>query len=1007
MRRLLLLIGVLLLRQCLLAQVYNVTRYSTDDGLVQSQVMALVQDRWGYLWLGTHRGACKFDGRQFQAFGTDEGLTSSFLGAMAEDPQGGIWMATDDGLSHWSGQAFTNYGRSEGLPDNDVQSLRFDRKGQLWLGTRAHGVACYREGRFEATPLTCPDSADQASVQALLEDRQGRLWVGTLGGLLLSDPDKAHLERLPLPQAPPKTEVQALLEDRQGRIWVGTTQGVWVYETAGGFTYHPLQSPNLPSRAVYCLVEDRDGHIWLGTGNGLIRHQEGEFLPLARGDRLLDYRMASACMDYEGSLWFGTDGGGVRKITEGIFQSYGMKDKLSSNLAKSFLEDAQGRIWISTKDRGINLFQNGQVVAQYTTQNGLGGDDICASYVDQAGHFWFASYNGTLTRYAEGRFTVFDRSDGLVCNAVYGGIEDAQGHHYVCTDNGIFRREERGGFTAFLDRSNGLIDNTVYSMLVDRHQRLWIGTSAGLMVGRRDSLVPFAQSELVGNNVITLLEDPMGRVWVGSSVGLTCFTNGRPERLHISGAPGAHTVVGLVMEGRRFLWIGTENGAYRLSLESYQPGQRPALEHYTQKDGLPSLECNANAAFQDSRGDIWLGTAEGAIHRPVGTERRESEVQPRIYITQVRAVTEAPWTSQGYDLDAMGLPEQLDLPYTENRMDFTYIGISLRSPHQVEYRFMMEGVDQGWLRPTRQTSVFYPNLDPGSYTFKVMAKKESELWDETNYASFAFIIRPPFWQRWWFVSLMSLLLIGGGYGIYHIYAQRRRQHREQLRLQNAAEKLQLEHQALYAMMNPHFTFNALQSIQYFIHRQDKKAANKFLSSFAKLVRKNLESTRVDFISLSEEVERLKLYLSLEKMRFPEKFDYEVSIDYGSDLGEVQLPPMLLQPFVENSIKHGVMSLEENGLIRIDISQVDEDYLRILVQDNGIGIEASKARRANRPNDHVSKGMQITKDRLALFARITGKQYSLDIHETHDEAGQVNGTLVEIVLPIRQEEILTG
>lgn len=1006
MRSLLLLVLLTWLARPLIhAQVYNVTRYSTDDGLVQSQVMAVLQDRWGYLWLGTHRGAAKFDGKQFYAVGTEEGLSSTFLADLAEDPHGGIWMATDNGLSYWDGKAFTNFHRSNGLPDNDIQCLRFDRDSNLWIGTQSQGVARYRQGRFDQ-PLRQADT--NASVQTLLEDDQGRLWVGTLDGLRYSDPDKQRLTPLALPAAPPKTEVHDLLQDRQGRIWIGTNHGVWVYQGEQGFAYHPLDQPSLPSRAVYCMAEDRDGQIWLGTGNGLIRHHQGTFTPLQRGDRMLAYRMTSAGIDYEGSLWFGTDGGGVRKITEGIFQSYGMKDKLSSNLAKSFLQDARGRIWISTKDRGINLFDRGRIVGQYTAQNGLGGDDICSSYEDQAGYFWFASYNGTLTRYANGRFTVFDQEDGLACNAVYWVTQGPQGTLYACADNGIFRwDEEDKAFAPFLNRERGLIDNTVYNLLIDRKNRFWIGTSAGLMVGRSDSLISYLSSEVVGNNVITLLEDPIGRIWVGSSVGLTCFSGGQPEQVRISGAPGAHTVVGLVMEGTHYLWIGTENGAYRLELESYQPGKRPRFEHYTQKDGLPSLECNANAAFSDRQGDIWLGTAEGAIHRPAGTERRENEIQPRVYITQVRAVADQSWTAMGYPVNPFGLPKNPVLPYTENRLDFTYIGISLRSPQQVEYRFMMEGVDKNWLRPTRQTSVFYPNLDPGQYTFKVMAKKESEPWDNDNYASFSFVIRPPFWRTWWFITLMSLLVLGVGYGIYQSYAQRRARRREQFRLQNAAEKLQLEHQALYAMMNPHFTFNALQSIQYFIHRQDRKSANKFLSSFAKLVRKNLESTKVDFISLSEEVERLKLYLSLEKMRFPEKFDYEVALDYGSDLGEVQLPPMLLQPFVENSIKHGIMPRESNGLIRIDISQVDQDYLRILVEDNGIGLSASQARRANRPNDHVSKGMQITKDRLALFARITGKQYSLDIRELRNPAGEVSGTMVEIVLPIRQEVMLGG
>ncbi|MEO0585998.1 MAG: histidine kinase, partial [Bacteroidota bacterium] len=152
---------------------------------------------------------------------------------------------------------------------------------------------------------------------------------------------------------------------------------------------------------------------------------------------------------------------------------------------------------------------------------------------------------------------------------------------------------------------------------------------------------------------------------------------------------------------------------------------------------------------------------------------------------------------------------------------------------------------------------------------------------------------------WWFILILVSFVIGSGYTLYLTISTRRRQLREEQRIRNKAEKLQLEHQALYAMMNPHFTFNALQSIQNFIQRNDKKSAHKFLASFAKLVRKNLDSTQVDFISLCEELDRLKLYLALEKMRFPETFDYGFDLDPALDRSSTPIPPMLLPPFVDN------------------------------------------------------------------------------------------------------------
>jgi len=982
-----------------LAQVYNITRYSTDDGLVQSQVMAMTQDRWGYLWMGTHRGIARFDGRKFEEFGTELGLASTFVSALAEAPQGGIWVGTDNGLSYYNGHKFTNLSWSTAFPSPGIRSLMLDRDSTLWIGTESGHLGILRDSLIELAPLQLDQPGSKGSIDALLTDSKGRVWIGTSRGLYLAQKTAAKLVQASY--LGENTEIHALTEDPTGQIWVGTNSGVVRYD-GDVYSHHDLSAADVPDRSVYCLVAD-ERQVWLGTGNGLIRYDGKEWLPLKSGDRSLAYRMASAIFDSEGNIWFGTDGGGARKITEGIFDSYGMAEDLSSNLAKSFLEDELGRIWISTKDRGINVLDAGKIVAQYTTSNGLGGDDIVTSFEDSKGQFWFTSYNGTLTRYANGQFKAFDREDGLNCNGVFAVSESPNGRLFIGTDNGIYSFDGNR-FKQEYTSEDGLPDNTVYALHFDGKQQLWMGTSAGLAIANSEEVVSFEPDQTIGNNVITLIEDNEGRIWVGSSVGLTCFEENKPSYVRISGASGAHTVVALVIEDGTFLWVGTENGAYRLDLTKYESGKRNKFAHFTQKDGLPSLECNANAAFQDSQGDIWIGTAEGAIYRPAGTVTEDRGRSPRVYITGLKALSDEPWTAFGYELNAFGLPTELSLPYTENRAEFTYIGISLRSPQQVEYRFMLEGVDDDWGRPTRQTSVVYSNLDPGSYTFRVSAKRESEPWNLTQYATYSFEIEPPFWQTWWFLLFMLIVLSGIGYSIYYNISTRRRRQREQLRLQNAAEKLQLEHQALYAMMNPHFTFNALQSIQFFIHRQDKKAANKFLSSFAKLVRKNLESTKVDFISLGEEVDRLKIYLSLEKMRFPEKFDYEVVVSPDVDLAETQLPPMLLQPFVENSIKHGIMPLDSDGLIEVVITQKDVDYLQILIKDNGIGVEASKRRKANRPNDHVSKGMQITKDRLALFARISRKKYSLDIREVIDDAGTVEGTLVEMILPVRQEVI---
>ena len=974
------------------SQVYNLTRYSTDDGLAQSQVRSMLQDQKGYLWLGTRGGISRFDGREFTNFTSqrNQGLVGDFITALYEDQEGDIWIGSERGLSKFDGRSFSNFMEVQGLIDDNVLSITSDGGGNLWIGQEG-GVVIYDGESFKAKLLE-----KQASVNCLQYDSSNnQIWIGTNLGLYVCDADSMNFaEHSPFLA---NVTIYHLLKDQSGKLWVGTDEGIYVYQDNNQFT-HYTTADGLTHNTVYTLGEDHHGHIWAGMSRGVAYYGENGWTELRFNRRSLP-NVRSLLIDIEGNIWLGLDGGGIRKLTGGVFQTYNVDNGLSSNIAKSFLEDDEGQIWLSTYDNGLNIYRDENFTP--IEAKGMAGNDISYSFKDTKGQLWFATYSHGLSKYSNGRFKTYFTAQGLKSDSVYCVTEDYQGRIWVGTEHGISIFDGKSFYMGYTTR-DGLIDNTVYSIYEDAKRNIWIGTPEGVSRITDGTFTNFAYPGL-GHTVISILEDQRENLWFATSEGLYLFMGGdRFQKIKISEAEGAHDVVSLINEGRDYLWVGTENGAYRLNLTTFDPTVRNRFEHYTQKDGLPSLECNGNAAFLDSKGNIWIGTTEGAIMRPAHTHRIENELPPMLHITGVRlSFSMTDWTSKGFELDKKtGLPINMRLPYDENRLDFDFIGISLKSPKQVEYKFMLEGLDNEWSGETRQHSFSYTNLHPGTYTFKVISKKESTAWDYEHPTTFTFQILHPWYTKWWFVLIMSLLVIGVSWAIYRKITLDRHHRREEERMKNTAEKLRLEHQALYAMMNPHFTFNALQSIQYFIHRQDRISANKFLSSFAKLMRKNLESTQSEFISLNEEIERLKIYLSLEQMRFPEKFEYKVEVAEEVDPYDIQLPPMILQPFVENSIKHGIMPLEAEGEILVDISKKDDDHLWIKIQDNGIGINESKRKKASRPSDHVSKGMQITMDRLALFAKMTGKKYSVDIGEIKDN-GKITGTLVKLLLPLYQ------
>ena len=994
----------------LIGQVYNVSRYTTADNLVQSQVMALFQDHQGYLWFGTHGGPCKYDGQNFFAIPKDS-LAGNFLTDIWEDQdRNHMYFATRSGLTVFDGTTYQTISLPGG--EDPVWCMEPDGNGNLWIGTQSQGIQIINLETRQLIQLEDHNSSpiEDRAILSIARGDNRSFWIGTNQGVFQSS--DGHI-LTPWKEEEIRDEVYDIFVSNS-RVYFGTNQGAFLWTRRFLVRFLPTQFGG-DDDGVFCFAEDREGQIWMGTRKGvLFLDNEGNVQPLIKLDNSLDFHMRTALTDNEGNIWFGTDGGGARKIVPGVFQPYTVEERMSSNQAKSFLRAPNGDIWISTRDRGINVLRIiGDEYERYRILNeanaGIGGDDICYSFADADGNFWFASYNGSLTMInpITEKKTVYNTDNGLEADASYVVGEDRR-FIWVGTDKGLFRLVN-GRITGHLTTEQGLGSNVVYSLFYDNAiDRMWVGTSTGLSFSNRQgTFTPFeADSTVIGQTVIALEKDQSDRLWVGSAIGLAYIKNDQAHRIRISSTKGAHTIIGLKTEGDSLLWIATENGVYRMDLLSFDEQEHKGqFVHYTRKDGLPSMECNANALFVDEiEENIWIGTAEGAIRKSVIGNREPDTIPPLVYITEVGVENKTDWrNTESITTDPGGLPIGLELPFTQNRIDFSWIGISLRSPEEVEYQYFLEGLESDWPSSTdRTTQISYPNLDPGKYTFRVRAKKEKiGSWDEAPSASLSFTILPPIYQRWWFILIATILLGFMGYLGYRLFTQRRRQQQEEQKIRDTAEKLQLEHQALYAMMNPHFTFNALNAIKLFIHRQDRKAADKFLSAFAKLVRMNLESTKSDFISLEEELRRLELFMDLAKVRFPEKLEVcEITVDREVEMYDTQIPPMLLQPFVENSIEHGIKPLESGGRIDVIVTQQDEDYLKILIKDNGIGIEASQAAKADRPKDHVSRGMQITKDRLKLFARITGKQYSLDLREMKTDTGESEGTEVEMILPIK-------
>ena len=261
-----------------------------------------------------------------------------------------------------------------------------------------------------------------------------------------------------------------------------------------------------------------------------------------------------------------------------------------------------------------------------------------------------------------------------------------------------------------------------------------------------------------------------------------------------------------------------------------------------------------------------------------------------------------------------------------------------------------------------------------------------------------FTITPPFWLRWWFFALCAAILAGILLGVMRYRKIRRQRAEKTHNLILRSRMLQFEQQALNANMNRHFIFNALNSIQYSINRQDRTMANKYLTSFAKLIRKNLDASQNDTTTLAEELSRLELYLVLEHMRFKDKFQYSVSIAPEVDTHAVKIPAMMLQPYVENSIWHGILPMARPGRVEITVDRTAEGRTRIRITDDGIGIDHSVGSKNGTERDHISRGIEITKGRADILRKLNLADIRIQGPEQLGGKHGSAGTQVVIELP---------
>jgi signal transduction histidine kinase/ligand-binding sensor domain-containing protein len=733
--------------------------WSTEDGLPQNSVHAILQTRDGFLWVATEGGLARFDGLNFKVFqqAREPAFTSDDVCCLAEDTRNALWIGTADGLVRESGGGFKRFGVDSGLPSSTIVDVAADADGSV-LALTSRGVARVdTEGRIVALRTPGDDS-----VLAMSRAADGSVWFATANDLLRYKSGELHRERsfsglsttgvLGLAVVPgergdwlrsarevtlmrngeqrvwrvgyelPGTRTESMSADSHGVVWVGTNRGLFSIDIANKATKGVAQEVvSVGLNSVLSTTEDRDGDRWVGTETGgllVLRPQLFRTEPA-----IADQAITAVVQATDGAIWLGTKEDGLRRVRSGKVDQPTVSAQLASRVILALAPGTRGDLWVGTAD-GLNHV-DGDKVDTYTSANGLPDDFIRSLLVDPDGTLWVGTRRGLAQ--LDGRsgavLATYTHRDGLQSDSIGALLRLA----------GTRPAEGEPGQT-----------------------ELWIATFDGLSRLRDKRIATFTKTDGLGGNVVTALaREGAGALWIGTQGGgLSRYSRGAFTAFRQAGMPS--DIESILADGQGRLWMGTRHGVVQASVAALDRCGADihcdlAVSRYGYPDGLPSEDLSATghpAAWTMSDGELWFATAKGvAIADP--SQIQKSPMAPPVAIERL-------------------LVDDVEIPLTEGsarispghtRVTIEYAGLGFRAPSRINYRYMLEGFDRQWITAGSRRTAYYTNLQPGSYRFLVQAAGRDGVWNGAT-AEIRFSVEPPYYRRWWFYLLVLAAVCG-------------------------------------------------------------------------------------------------------------------------------------------------------------------------------------------------------------------------------------------------------
>lgn len=695
---------------------------------------------------------------------------------------------------------------------------------------------------------------------------------------------------------------------------------------------------------------------------------------------------------------------------DGLFESYSKEQGLISPFIYDIYEDEQNRLWIS-QEGGIGLL-NGFTFKKY---------ELLQSYthlIEFNGEMYALNSTGNLAQFKNQKWVLIENSayqklskfilkevkvsgDKLYLTTIQGNqlfvtkdlkqfkeVETKKGARYnvYSTDSmtiswcdqqvqndSIFVQTKMSSFHYVI--SGGITSAQIHACRLKNGPILIAQGQEVIMVDHGKLL----SRSFLDNVVEKIVEDQEEKIWMGMLEG--GLINFAGSNLHESNKVNylSDVIVSDVVEDHEGnIWVGTMGKGIEMMAV-------PLI-----------LEYEKPRVFTDVK-----DTVKKTIPSRIDVEQAKDEIAQFVYtpVPNYSGIGGVFCTGVKIQSKDTVLLKSYDLNYDENFIKINF-GAITKSNIAVNYRYRLEGLEDKW-NYSSSSFAYYTSLPHGNYRFVVQASGPDGVWSENEDEIFI-QIQQPFWLNVWFYVVSSLL---GLLIILLIVWNRLRVLKKKQKEENEKNKLiaHLELNALRAQMNPHFVFNAMNTIQHFIAINDSEKALKLLNDFSKILRSTLENSRKSKIKIEDEIKLLNLYLKIESVRFDGQFEYHIKVDDRIDVSFDEIPPMIIQPYVENALKHGLLPLngERKGAVTIDLQKKEEDLI-IIITDNGVGREKAAENNIGKADKPASQGMKITEERLAVIGSLYGRNVSVEVVDLKNDQGMPTGTKVIILMPLSDE-----